>query len=417
MDYLSLLTSSFGSLNEKVFLRKTYLEKLKQFTDTQQIIVVEGQRRSWKSYTILWFIQFYDIKEKTFYFNAEFDIKKNIKTASDLSNLFDAYCEKNGNPEWIIIDEIQDIQDWENFIRAKYASKQYKIIISWSNAYLLSWELATFLSGRYLSFYICPFWFDEYQEMIDFYALKKDRSFVAYMQTWGLPEVIRIEDTTMQKNYVKAVINTILVKDIFFRLGKKQTKDSWLFLQLLAYLSNIVGSIVSVKNIVETLQKEQGVTISLPTFSHYMQEILASYLIHKVPRYNILGKCLFQQKDKYYFNDLWIRNSFRYDSVYDKGKILENIVFLHLKRLWYEIYVGENETKEIDFVIKKDNLLQYLQVAWTLEWDQVKEREFWNLLSIRDAYPKHLVSFDSLWKWDHQGIIVRNIETFLKEFK
>lgn len=127
---IALIKISLESLQENIFLRETYLKKLQQFADTQQIIVVEGQRRSGKSYTILGFMKKYRIQEKTFYFNAEFDIKKNIKTASDLSDLFDRYCENYGNPEWIILDEIQDIQGWEHFIRAKYASKQYKIIIS-----------------------------------------------------------------------------------------------------------------------------------------------------------------------------------------------------------------------------------------------------------------------------------------------
>ena len=416
-ENLYLIDKSLASINEKIYLRESYIDRLIEFANTNQIVTVEWQRRTWKSYIMLGLMKKLWIQDKTFYFNRENDIKGIIKNASDLSDLFDAYCEERWEPEWIIIDEIQDIKDWENFIRAMYVPKKYKIVISGSNSYLLKWELATYLSWRYLKLYVCPLGFDEYQDMIDKMDLSSDKSFLSYMQCGWLPEVVKMDTETSKTNYTDAVLDTILVKDIMRRRNSSANKDPEMITQILSYLSNVTWSIVSVKNIVDAIQKEQGMKITQPTITNYINEIVASYAIHKVPRYNILWKLKFQQKDKYYFNDIWIRNSFWFEARLDRWKLLENIVFLHLLRMWYTIYVWDINWKEVDFVAKRWNDIQYFQVAWLLNTDTIWDREFGNLLAIKDSYPKHVISYDVPWKSNENGINVRNIETFIKEFK
>lgn len=413
--WLNLIDDSLATAEWKIYIRESYIENLIKFAETKQVVVVQWQRRSGKSYTILWLIQKLWIKEKTFYFNRELDINKEIKNSSDLADLFDKYCAERWDPERIIIDEIQDIFERENFIRAKYVPKKYKIIISWSNAHLLWWELATYLTWRYLNFFVCPLWFDEYKEMMLQYNSAWDVSFLWYLESGGLPEIILINDNNLKKNYTNSVVNTIIVKDIMERWNIKN-KNIWFLWNVMKYLSNVVWSIVSLRNIVWSIKTEQWISMSVPSLSSYIDDILASYIIHKVPRYNILWKQLFQQKDKYYFNDIWIRNSFWFDFNLDKWKLLENIVYLHLIRMWYEVYVWDVNGKEIDFVAKKRDDIHYLQVAWLLT-DDIVDREFGNLSAIKDNYPKHVISVDVPWKSNSNGINIWNIETFIKEFK
>lgn len=416
-EKLHLIDKSLESINEEIYLRNDYIDTLVDFANTRQIVVVEWQRRTGKSYIILWLIKKLWIKDKTFYLNHENDVRWLIKNVSDLEDLFEEYCAKRWEPERIIIDEIQDIKWRENFIRARYVPKRYNIIISGSNSHLLSWELATYLSWRYLNFYVCPLGFDEYQDMIETMNLQSDKSFISYIQSGWLPEVVKINQDQWKDNYTSAVLDTILVKDIMRRRTNTWNKNPELITQILSYLANVTWSIVSVKNIVDAIQKEQDLKVTQPTITNYIDEIVASFAIHKAQRYNILWKHLFQQKDKYYFNDIWIRNSFWFDFRLDRWKLLENVVYLHLIRRWYKVYIWDINGKEIDFVAKKWNNIQYFQVAWSLATDTVEDREFGNLSSIKDAYPKHVISVDVPWKSNSNWINVRNIERFIKEFK
>ncbi len=411
----NLIQDSLKDLeNKKIYLREGYINELIKYAQTEQVIVVQWQRRSGKSYIIAWLIKKLWLKENLFYFSKEVDEFNLIKKTEDLTILFEEYCKSNPDPEWIIIDEIQDIDWWERFIRARYASKKYKIIISWSNSRILDWELATYLTWRYLNFFVYPLWYKEYLDMNKIYG-KNTEDFLSFMELWWLPEIIAIPDKIMKKNYIKNVVDSIILKDVLQR-HQWEIRNISILSQLLSYISNIVGSIISIKNISDTITKEKWTEVASATIWNYVNYLLESFIIYRVPRFNIIWKQLFQQKDKYYFNDIWIRNSFWLDMQMDKWKILENIVFLHLKRIWYEVYVWDLNWKEIDFVVKKWDDLQYFQVAWLLT-ENTEDREIWNLLSIKDGYPKHVISYDALWKSNHRWINVRNIETFIKEFK
>ena len=401
--------------NIQIYLREDYINDLIQYVETNEIIVVQWQRRSGKSYIIAWLVKKLWLKNNLFYFSKESDEFNLIKKSEDLSVLFEEYCQNNAEPERIIIDEIQDIDWWERFIRARYSSKKHKIIISGSNSRILSGELATYLTWRYLDFFIYPLWYQEYIDMNNYYG-NHTENFLSYIEFGWLPELLEISSNNMKKNYIKNVVDSIVLKDVLQR-HQWEIKNVSVISKLLMYLSNVVGSIISIKNISDTLSKENWVEIASATIWNYVNYLLESYIIYKVPRYNIIWKKLFQQKDKYYFNDIWIRNSFGLDIQMDKWKILENIVFLHLKRLWYDVYVWDINWKEIDFVTKKWDWIQYFQVAWMLGSQNLEDREFGNLLSIKDAYSKHVISFDALWKSNHNGINVWNIETFLKEFE
>lgn len=416
---IDLIDLSLNDIKKDIFLRMDYIEKLKKYTNTKQIIVIQWQRRCGKSHVILWLLKSLKIShEKIFYINKEKDELGSLKSTKDLSKLFEDFCAQRWIPEWIIIDEIQDIKDWEIFIRSKYSDWKFKIIISGSNSHLLNGEFATYLSGRYIPFFVYPFGYDEYKSIIDSKNIQNryPNLFEQYMHLWWMPESILINDPEIQQDYSRAILNTVVIKDILERKEVK-VRSVTLLLQVLEYLADITWSIVSTANITTALNIQNNDSISNITIWNYIKYLQDAYIIHEVKRYNIMWKTIFQNKNKYYFNDIWIRNSRKYSFILDRWKILENIVFLHLKRLWYDVFVGDLWNKEIDFVAKKWDNIEYIQVAWSINSEKVMDREFGNLLSIKDWYPKHVVSFDWLWITNHEWISYRNIETFLENFK
>ena len=416
---LNLIDSSLNDIHKDIFLRKDYIDKLRKYADTKQIIVVQGQRRCGKSHIILWLLKSMDIPmKKIFYINKEKDENRILRDTNDLSDLFNLFCIERWEPERIVIDEVQDIKNREIFIRSKYSDKKYHIILSWSNAHLLNWEFATYLSGRYISMFVYPFWYDEFINITKEKKIEISNAtlFENYIHYGWMPESILINNKDIQRDYVRSIINTVVVKDILER-NETKVRSVNLLLQILEYLADITGSIISMKSIADSIGNHNNEKISSITIGNYIKYLQDAYIIHEVKRYNILWKMIFQNKNKYYFNDLGIRNAWKYNFVLDRGKLLENLVFLHLNRLWYEVFVWELWKKEIDFIAKKWEKIQYIQVAWSINSEKVMEREFWNLLSIKDGYPKHVVSFDGLGQTMYEWILYRNIETFLKEFE
>jgi uncharacterized protein len=410
---LNIINNSKLLLSQDIKPRQFYYDQLQWLLQTNQIIVIQWQRRVGKSSIALWYLKEKNIDhDRIFFVNKELDIDNNINNSTALNNLFEQYVETYGEPEYIVIDEIQDIEDRERFIRAMFTYKKYKIIITWSNSHLLSGELATYLTGRYLAFDVYPLGYDEYLLFTD--QINNAESFALYARYGWMPEMLKMNNPVSKVQYLESVKDTIFIKDIVKRFA---IKDVSYLEKVLTHISDIIGSEISLKNI-HNASKQYGRwdEASLTKLSNYMQMLQIPYMIHKVWRYDIHGKKILEHNEKYYFNDIGLRNSIKIKEDDDKAKLLENIVFLHLKKLWYKVYVGNYNGKEIDFVAQKWQDLIYIQVAWIITSEKTALREFENLLSIKDWFEKIVVCMDSQFMWSYHGIKQIQILDFLTQF-
>lgn len=396
--------------------RPIYMEKIKAFIDKDIIKVFIWQRRVGKSYILFQIIDelkinFWVKDNQIIYINKElneFDFIKNYQ------NLLD-FIKKDSSKEkkYIFIDEVQDIENFEKALRDLQAIWNYDIYISWSNANMLSSEIATFLTWRYIEFEIFPL---NYIEFLDFHNLKKWKdSFLKYMKFWGLPYLknLTLEDDIVY-DYIKNVYNTILLKDIVKRYNIRNID----FLEkLISYLRDNIWSLFTANNISKYL-KSQKIEIWTNVVLEYINYITSVYLLNKVKRQEIVWKKIFEINDKFYFSDIWIRNSiiWWYRQV-DIWKIMENIVWLHFKTLWYKIYIWKNKTHEIDFIVEKWSDIKYIQVCYLIESEETKNREFWNLLEIKDNYEKIVLSLDDFIAWDYKWIKHYNLIDYLVNYK
>lgn len=386
--------------------RPLYIEKIKPFIDKDIIKVLIWQRRVGKSYILFQIIDELknnlNVDERNIiYINKELNEFDFIKNYQDLLDFIKKDIDpKINTKKYIFIDEIQDIINFEKALRDLQALWNYDIYISWSNANMLSSEIATFLTGRYIEFEIFPL---NYVEFLDFHNLKNNKdNFLKYVKFWWLPYLINLElKEEIIYDYIKNVYNTILLKDIVRRYNIRNID----FLdKLIIYLSDNIWSLFTANNISKYL-KSQKVYIWTNIVLEYINHITSVFLVNKVKRQEIVWKKIFEINDKYYFSDLWIRNTILwwYKQV-DIGKIMENIVFLHFKSLWYQIHIWKNKTKKIDFVVEKWNDIKYIQVCYLLQDEQTKQREFWNLLEIKDNYEKIVLSLDDFIDWNYMWI-------------
>ncbi|MBU0727156.1 ATP-binding protein [Patescibacteria group bacterium] len=309
---------------------------------------------------------------------------------------------------YLFIDEIQDIQNFEKALRSLKATGKYDIYCTGSNATLLSGELATYLSGRYVEIKVHSL---SYLEFLTFHKLKEtEESFLKYIKYGGLPYLKHLELTDeVVYDYLRNVNNTILFKDIIARFNIRNVS----FLeQLVDYLADNVGSIVSAKKISDFL-KSQRINISPNVVLDYLSHLCSTFFIHKVQRTDIRGKKIFEINDKYYFEDLGLRHSIiRYKQT-DINKVLENIIYNHLAIAGYDVMVGQLGSKEIDFVCEKGGERTYIQVAYVIT-DENREREFGNLLAIPDNYRKIVISTDSLISdTSFKGVEHVNLRSFI----
>ena len=396
---INLYTKSLDFFkNKQVFIREDYIKKIKEYSDSLNILVLEWQRRVWKSYSLIWFLNFYKIDlNEVFYINKELDINDEIQDQIDLNNLFENINSKN-NIKYIIIDEIQNIESWEKFILWIYSQKKYKIIITWSNSKLLSWELSSLLTWRFLSIHIFPF---NYKEFLSFKNLEKNKkSFIEYITFWWMPEVLLLKKDEFKINYIQNTVNSIFLKDIVSRFNIKNIK---LLEKIFQFLQCEIWNIISITNISNYITNVFKKEISLTTISNYLKYLTYPFLVNEVSRYDIKWKKILDYTAKYYFSDIWIRNISGFNFINDIWKILENLVFIKLISEWYKVYIWELLWKEIDFIAEKSWEIIYIQVCYLLSSQDVIKREFWNLLEIKDNYEKIVVSMDeSFWnsfKW------------------
>ncbi len=387
-----------GDLPRLGLLRSDYIDKLFEFVGTQLVKVLVGQRRVGKSYILrqvaLKLLQNGVPSQNIVYINKEFSDYDFLESNSDLNSLFAKYKEEFnpvGKTYWLI-DEIQNISEWERFVNSLSQDfrEDCELFISGSNSHLLSGELATLLSGRYVSFNVFSL---SYSEYILANNLPTGRSaFMDYIQKGGFPEFVNLPLEDSRRNYVSAIKDTVLLRDIVQRF---KVKDAVLLEDIFVYLVNSASNLISISNIVDFFASKKRKT-NYETVSTYISYLANAFLIHKAERYNIRGKETISGNCKYYINDVAFRNYLYKGFGYGTGYLLENTVYLELCRLGFNVYVGIINDKEVDFVALKNDRKIYLQVSYSIEDSETAEREYASLEAIPDSFEKYVVSLDEV---------------------
>jgi predicted AAA+ superfamily ATPase len=376
------------------------------------IKVLVGQRRVGKSCLLFQVMDelaaFGLKKDAIIYINKELHEFDSIRDYRDLLRHV-VKAGKGRKKIAVLIDEIQDIYRFEKALRDLQAQGRYDIYCTGSNADLLSGELATYLSGRHIEIEVCSL---SYEEFLAFHRLEdSDDSLFKYLKYGGLPYLVNLDlNDDVAYDYLKGINNTILFKDVASRYNIRNLA----FLERLVwYAADNVGSLVSAKKISDFL-KSQKTNISPNVVLNYLSSLVNAFLLYKVRRSEISGRRIFEINEKYYFQDLGLRNALVGYRASDINKALENMVYMHLKVMGYTITVGRIGTKEVDFVCEKRNERLYVQVAYLMPDKKTKEREFGNLLIIPDNYPKIVVSMDKLVGGSEKGIKHMYISEFLR---
>ena len=393
------------------FKRDLYIERIRPFIDTHIIKVVVGQRRVGKSYLLYQLMD--EILSKRpdadiIYINKELFEFDAIKNYADLVQYIHQKRKVESEKCYLFIDEIQDIESFEKALRTFFAEGDYDIYCTGSNANLLSGELATFLSGRYIEFKVYGL---SYKEFLQFHRLEDSNdTFSKYYKFGGLPYLTNLPfEENLVAEYLKGIYSTIVLKDIVDRYNIRQVRH---LEDLILYLADTIGNLFSANRISEYL-KSQRVDIQTKSILQHLNFLSSAFLIQPVRPADIHGKKLFRIGEKYYFEDLGIRHAIRPFQPNDIGQVLENVVCQHLLICGYTVSVGRYADKEIDFVAEKNGERVYIQVATTLIETQTREREFGNLQEINDNYPKMVVTLDDIEGASFLGIRQIPIRKFL----
>ena len=395
-------------------IRKPYLDKIEQALGKDIIIVLVGQRRIGKSYLLR---QLRDEKAEDgsaniIYVDKEKKEFDDIRDYHDLNAFIDGHRVK-GKTNYILVDEIQDIAEFERTVRSYREEPDTEIVITGSNSLMLSSELTTLIGGRYKEIYVQAL---SYNEFLTFHRLPdNDDSLAKYINFGGLPGLQKIGlDENDVREYQQDVLNTVLLKDVIMR---NNIRNPVFLDNLIRFLADNTGKIISA-NSISKFMRSQGQSITSTAVINYIKALCETYVIHKVNRYDIHGKRLFESNDKYYFEDNGIRNCLGGGNREgDIEKVMENVVYNHLVRLGYEVTVGQLQASEIDFVCSKPTGERvYVQVAYIIADEATRQREFGNLRAIHDNYPKYVISMTPLvTRSNDGGIIHLNLRKFLKE--
>lgn len=394
----------------KYVSRPLYLNRIAPFIGQNLIKVLVGQRRVGKSYLLL---QLIDMIRKAepgaaiIYINKELHEFESIQDHHSLTHYLNARI-KQKTRNYIFIDEIQDIDGFEKSLRSLQAKGEHDIYITGSNAFLLSGELATYLSGRYIEFKIFGLTYGEF-----LYFRKIDDtsdSFLDYLKYGGLPYLVNLElKDEVVFDYLRNIYAAILFKDV---VSRHNIRNVALLENLVRYLADNIGSLLSSKKVSDFL-KAQKILVSPNIILNYLSFLEEAFFIFKVNRTELRGKKIFEIGQKYYLEDLGLRHALLGYRPTDIGKLLENIVYLHLRVAGYEVHVGKYQDKEIDFVCERGNEKIYIQVAYLLADEATIEREFGNLELITDNYPKYVLSLDGHSRGNRNGIEHRKVSEFL----
>lgn len=403
--------------------RKEYLDQLWAWKDEQQIKVVTGIRRCGKSVLLEQYQQKLLAEgvapEQIISINFE---NLDYEPLKDYMELYRYLKERlcTDKMTYIFLDEVQEVPSFEKVVDSLSIKDQVDIYITGSNAYMLSSELATLLSGRYTEIKMLPFSFREY---IAETGLPKEEAFAEFMKAGGIPYVAAMNRTDEKVDqYLEGIYNTVIVKDIEQRQLRKEKEgntrkitDIALLKNIARYLASVIGSPVSMKSITNYLTSS-GRKISQNTVSDYVDALKESFIFYSVERFDIVGKQLLKINNKLYMVDMGIRNHILPRKRYDLGFTIENIVFLELMRKGYKINIGKYGATEVDFVVQKEGVLTYYQVTADMTAKETFEREMRPLRSIPDNYEKVVLTLDHFSLGNYDGIKVVNVIDWLLEY-
>ncbi len=394
--------------------RENYITTLKSYLDKPIIKVLTGMRRVGKS-TILLMLRNELLKNvgenNIIWINKESLEFEFINNYESLYKYIKSALQANANKKYVFIDEIQEIQNWEKAVVSVLAENLADIIITGSNANLLSSELATLISGRYIEIPVYPLTFSEYLLFSKDDNLSKEDNFNKFLRYGGLPGIHLFDEDSNITNYLNSIINTVLLKDV---IKRNSIRDIQLLEKILYYLMDNCGNIITSKSISDYF-KSQKVKISVDTVQNYIRFLESAFLFYRVSRYDIKGKKHLEYYDKLYLGDIGLRfGSIGYKDK-DISGILENIVLLELKSRGYKVTIGALNANEIDFIAEKQNDRIYLQVCKNMIEEKTIQREFGNLHKIPDNYKKMVLSLDKYFPSNYDGIEHRFLPDFLLE--
>lgn len=398
-----------------MILRPTYIDAIIPFIDKPQIKIITGIRRSGKSVVLRL------LKEELLQRGVQEEqiITINFESFAFIEltkaqKLYEFVKEKITNPQkyYLLLDEIQEVEDWEKAVNSFIVDFDVDIYLTGSNSHLLSSELATYLAGRYVEI---PVFTLSYKEFLDFrkqYFKEENtaNSFVQYLRFGGFPVIHKANypDETAYK-VVYDIYSSVILRDTVQRY---KIRDIELLERVIKYAFDNIGNTFSGKNVADFFKSQQR-KVDVNTVYNYLNALEGAFVLYRVPRYDIKGKEILKTQEKFYVSDVSIIYALMgYRDRMISG-ILENIVFLELNRRGYNVYIGKLDTTEIDFVAEKRNEKIYVQVAYKLENEQTVNREFGNLLAINDQYPKYVVTMDEFWKDNIEGIKHLHITDFL----
>lgn len=400
--------------------RTEYLQQLKVWKDEKVIKVVTGIRRCGKS-TLLQQFQTYlkengVAEEQIISINfEELEFEHLLSYRELYAYIKERLCE--GKMTYIFLDEIQKVESFEKVVDSLYVKDNTDIYVTGSNAYMLSGDLATYLTGRYIELSMLPLSFREYHELV---GGEPERTFAEYMKTGGMPYVARMDRTAEKIDmYLEGIYNTVIIKDIEDRQARKESDptkrkvtDVVLLKTIARYLASTIGSPISVKGVTEYLISN-GRKVSANTVDDYMDALSESFIFYPVERFDIVGKQLLKSNKKWYMVDLGLRNHILPRKQYDLGFSVENIVYFELLRRGYKVNIGKYGDTEVDFVAQKQGVLTYFQVTADMTAQETFEREMRPLRNIRDNYRKIVLTLDHFTVGDYEGIQVVNVIDWL----
>jgi len=394
--------------------RNLYIDRIIPLINTPVIKVITGMRRVGKSCLLKLIIERLragNVKtQQIVYINKEsleFDFIRNYQ---DLH----AYVKKRfadvKGLKYLFVDEIQEIEKWEKAITSFFSDADIDIFITGSNAHLLSSEIATLISGRYIEIPVYALGFEEF---LLFRGIEKQdisREFAIFLRYGGFPAIHHFDlEEEVVYQYISALYDTIILKDV---VKRNNVRNIHLLENVSRYLFDNIGNIFSAKKVADYI-RSQRMSVGVETVQNYIAYLLSTFAIHKVSRYDIKGKRLLELHEKYYLGDIGMRHAILGFREGDISGLLENLVFLELKRRGYKVFIGQLGNQEIDFIAEKKNRKIYIQVAYLLATPETIEREFSVLLRINDNYPKYVLSMDTVFGNDVQGIQRINLIDFL----
>ena len=397
--------------------RPNYLQQLKPFIDTPLIKVITGIRRSGKS-TVMKLLQAeltsQGVDEQNIiHINFESFAFSEYKTAEKLYALVKEKIQ-TAEKYYLLLDEIQEVTDWEKAVNAFMVDFNLDLYITGSNSHLLSSELSTYLAGRYIEI---PIFTLSYKEFLDFKAGYSQENiensttlFNEYLQKGGFP-MVHTADYPQEVAYkiVQDIYASVILRDT---VQRHKIRDVELLERIVKYAFDNIGNTFSGKNVADYFKSQQR-KVDLNTVYNYLKALESAFILHRVERFDVKGKEILKTQEKFYLGDvslLYATMGFRTSLI---AGILENLVYLELKRRGYQVYIGKLGTKEIDFVAQKQNEKLYIQVAYKLESEQTVEREFSPLQAIADNHPKYVITMDDFWQENIDGIVHQHIGDFL----